>query len=46
LQNFLVAGFSILGEGKNKMTYSLTTSLLPIVFCVLGIVGGYYIFRS
>ena len=34
-----------LGEA-NQMTYSLTISLLPLVFCVLGIVGGYYIFRS
>ena len=46
LRNIFVAGFPILGEGKNKMTYSLTTSLLPFVFCVLGIVGGYYIFRT
>ncbi len=31
---------------RNQMIYSLTTSLLPLLFCVLGIVGGYYIFRS
>ena len=33
-------------QQDNQMTYSLTTSLLPFVFCVLGIVGGYYIFRT
>ena len=47
LRNSLVAEVPILsGETNQMMTYSLTISLLPFVFCLLGIVGGYYIFRS
>ena len=46
LRNSLVAEVPILHGEANKMTYSLAISLLPFVFCVLGIVGGYYIFRS
>ena len=46
LRNSLVAEVPILRGETNQMTYSLTISLLPFVFCLLGIVGGYYIFRS
>ena len=46
LRDSLVAEVPILRGETNQMTYSLTISLLPFVFCVLGIVGGYYIFRS
>jgi len=46
LQNNLVATVLIADGETNQMTYSLTISFLPIIFCVLGIVGGYYIFRS
>ena len=46
LRNSLLAKVLIHYGEANQMTYSLTISLLPLVFCVLGIVGGYYIFRS
>ena len=46
LQNSLVATVLISGGETDQMTYSLTISFLPIIFCVLGIVGGYYMFRS